>query len=317
MRALVIGADGFAGRWLVRHLLASGDAVTAVVGPQFRSSLDGPQRVEQADVRDVELLRRIVRESQPESVFNLAGVSNREEREDVDAAVGVSVIGSLNVLLACSGSSHSTRLVFVSTGYVYEASQEPVTEESELGPDSIYASAKLAAERMMATLARALGVELIVARPFNHIGPGQADSFLVPTVARKIAAVVLSGAPPVVSVADTSMMRDYSDVRDVVAAYRLLAERGAEGQVYNVASGTAVSVADLARMMAAAVGLEVEVRSDGAHERDGEPMVVAGNASRIRSLGWRPRYSLRDTLDEVMRLTLADRASKRAGLTAS
>ena len=317
MRALVIGADGFAGRWLVRHLVESGDVVTAAVGPRFRSPLDGPRRVEQVDVRDGGSVSRIVRELQPETVFNLAGVSNREEREDVDAAVGVSIIGSLNVLLACAETPRPSRLVFVSTGYVYQPSPDPLTEESELGPDSIYASAKLAAERMLATLAPALGVEVVIARPFNHIGPGQSDSFLVPTVARKIAAVVLSGAPPVVSVADRTMMRDYSDVRDVVAAYRVLADRGAQGQAYNVASGTAVSVADLAHTMAAAIGLEVEVRSDDGHRRDGEPTVVAGDAGRIRSLGWQPRYSLPVTLDEVMRLTLARLSTQGARLTAS
>jgi GDP-4-dehydro-6-deoxy-D-mannose reductase len=314
VRAFVIGADGFAGRWLVRHLTASGDEISAIVGPNFQPSsglADQVDPVGQVDIRDAGSVTALVKARAPDVVYNLAGISRQGDREDASEAVGVSVIGSVNVLLGCSRLSPAPRLVFVSTGYVYRAGSEPVDEEYPLGPDSMYAAAKLAAERALLTIAPAVGVDVIVARPFNHIGPGQSEGFLVPTLARQVAAAASDAGGNVIRVADPSVVRDFTDVRDVVAGYRIMAARGVAGAVYNVASGSGVSVADLARTMASVAGVDVRLEDTGVAPRPNDPRVLIGHARRLESLGWHRDYSLRATLEDVIRPYLSPAGSVR------
>lgn len=299
MRALVIGADGFAGRWLVDHLHASGDTVAAVVGPNFRPPLDKVDAVHQVDVRDGAALATVVTATGPEVVFYLAGVSRQGTRDDPSTAIGISVVGSLNCLLACSGVPGHTRLVYVSSGYVYRAGPQPLNEESPTQPGAVYAAAKLVAEDALLALGPDAGVDVVVARPFNHVGPGQSDAFLVPTLARQAVAAA-AGGDPVVRVANATVIRDFTDVRDVAAAYRILGERGAAGSVYNVATGVGISVEDLAHEVGRAAGVDVKVVAREAVAELGEPPTVIGDPRKLESLGWSRRFDLATTLRDVV-----------------
>jgi GDP-4-dehydro-6-deoxy-D-mannose reductase len=299
MRALVIGADGFAGRWLVRELRDAGASVVAAVGPSFRPPLEGVERIEQVDVRDGQRLEDVTEAAGPDVVYYLAGVSQQREREDVSAAIGVTVIGSTNALVACTRVSPRPRMLFVSTGYVYEAGPEPRSEDSPTRPDSLYAAAKLAAEHALLAIGPEVGVEVVVARPFNHIGPGQSDAFVVPTLARQVAALPPGGTGEI-TVADASVVRDFSDVRDVVAAYRLLAERGRSGEAYNVASGRGTAVEEIGRQLARLAGVDARIVSRDAPMAIASPSRIIGNADKLRSLGWQPRRALEATLKDIL-----------------
>jgi GDP-4-dehydro-6-deoxy-D-mannose reductase len=299
MRALVIGADGFAGRWLVDHLRASGDSVVALVGPRFRPPLDGVESIDKEDVRDGDAMATVVGTAQPEAVFYLAGISRQGERDDFSASIGVSVVGSMNALMACSRVSPRPRFLFVSTGYVYRPGPDPLNEDSSIEPDSIYAAGKLVAEHGLLEVAPHAGVDVVIARPFNHIGPGQSDAFLIPTLARHVAAAA-AGGDPEIRVADSSVVRDFTDVRDVVRGYRLVAERGVAGSVYNIASGHGVSVTQVAEVMAQETNTAIELVSEAAPRHE-EVSVLIGDASRLESLGWRREYQLRTTLADVLR----------------
>lgn len=298
MRALVIGADGFVGRWLVRHLLLSGDEVAALVGSRFRPPLDGAEVIGQVDVRDAEAVGAAVVTARPEVVFNLAGVSTAASRDDPSASIGVSVVGSMNILQACARLERPPRLLFVSTSYVYAGAPEPIGEDGELAPSMPYAAAKLAAERALQALGPGVGVEVVCARPFNHVGPGQAESFLVPSLVRQL--LSSAGEPVELTLADGSIVRDFSDVRDVAMAYRVIAIGGEAGSVYNVASGIGTSVAELAEGLGRAAGRDVRVRSTGASSRRGEPPVLVGRADRLRALGWTPEFDLDLTLADMV-----------------
>jgi GDP-4-dehydro-6-deoxy-D-mannose reductase len=300
VRALVVGADGFAGRWLLRHLRDVGDHVTAIVGPRFTPPLDGAENVLPVDVRDASGMANVFRATQPEAVLYLAGVTTRIDRDAADAALGVSVIGSLHALIASSALSPAPRLLFVSTCYVYGPSPGALSEDSVVEPPTVYAAAKLAAERALLTLGPALNVEVVVARPFNHTGPGQADSFLVPTLAKQISAAAARGVSADVRVEDASIVRDFTDVRDVVAAYRLLAERGESGAIYNVASGTGLSVEDLAHEIASVAGITARLQLIDHPPPVHEPPTMIGDAGRLEALGWRREYSLQSTLRDIM-----------------
>lgn len=298
MRALVIGADGFAGRWLVRHLLDAGDDVSAIVGPRFRPPLDRVDVIAQADVRDAPAIQASVSDARPDVLVNLAGVSAAASRDDPSASIGVSVVGSMNVLQACARLTPSPRVLFVSTSYVYAGGPTPIGEEAELAPWMAYAAAKLAAERALLTLGPSVGVEVVCARPFNHIGPGQAESFLVPSLVRQLFDATTD--PADLSLEDGTIVRDFSDVRDVAAAYRVIATRGEPGMVYNVASGVGTSVAELVERLGRLARRRVRVHSTGASTRHGEPRVLVGRADRLRALGWAPRYALDQTLTDML-----------------
>jgi GDP-4-dehydro-6-deoxy-D-mannose reductase len=308
MRALVIGADGFAGRWLLRHLRDSGDDVTALTGPNFRPPLDAADTALQVDIVDGPALRRAVADARPDVVFDLAGVSQAGTRDEPSAAIGVTVVGGMNALLACALVSPSPRLLFVSTGYVYRGGPAPLDEASPTDARAVYATAKLTAERALATLSPAVGVDVIVVRPFNHVGPGQHRSFLLPSLARQVAEAARGAGEPIVQVADASVVRDFSDVRDVATAYRLLAEHGEAGSIYNVASGRGIAVSEAARLLGEVAGVRVEVRETGNGRVDEEPILI-GDAGRLEALGWRRRFTLEQTLKDVMDEALAAAAA--------
>lgn len=311
MRALVVGADGFVGRWVLRHLRDAGDRSVALVGPRFKPPLDDADDVVQADVRDAASVHRAMTDAAPEVVIYLAGVTTRHDREAPDAAIGVSAIGSLNALVGCSQLTPSPRLLFVSTCYVYRASRDALSEDSPLAPDSLYAAAKLAAERALLTLGTAIGVEVVIARPFNHTGPGQVESFVVPTLASQIARIVSSGSQDMVSIEDPSIVRDFTDVRDVASAYRLLAVQGRAGEVYNVASGHGVSVGVVARKLEELAGIAIRIGGAEDPPPSQGPSTMIGDARRLESLGWRRKYPLEVTLSDMLQSYMAQERATR------
>ena len=297
MHALIIGADGFAGRWLVRHLSESHDSVDALVGPGFEPPLPGVARIENLDVRDLEGLARFVAASQPEAIYYLAGVSHQGGRDALPAAVGVSVIGCLNTLIAASSVPEPPRILYISTGLVYDVADRPLREDDPTAPHGLYAVAKLVGEEALTNLGPSGGVDVVIARAFNHIGPGQKQPFIVPFIASQIADVA-KGRTETIKVRSTQPVRDLSDVRDVVRAYRLLVTDAPPGSIHNVATGSGISIGDLIHTMLDIAGISARVESSETDD-DGPPSVV-GDPSKIKALGWDPQYSLRQTLTDVL-----------------
>ena len=183
MRALVIGADGFAGRWLIRHLAESGDSVIAGVGPNFVPPLPTIQKAISVDVQDARSVDAIVEQALPEITYYLAGITQRDRRDDIRASAAVSVSGSVHVLTSLNTYAPNSRLLFVSSGYVYGSSTRPQSEGAPAAPLDSYGAVKLATEEALQRLAPITSIELLIARPFNHIGPGQRGGFLIPSVA--------------------------------------------------------------------------------------------------------------------------------------
>ena len=297
MRALVIGADGFAGRWLTRHLIASGDSVVAGVGPGFAGTSPDADDVVAVDVRDAESLDAAVERARPNATYYLAGVSKRGTREALPAAVGVSLIGSAFAVTSLVRHAPGSRMLFVSSGYVYGSSREPQAESVAPAPTETYGAAKLAAESALWPLTRTAGIRLAVVRPFNHIGPGQPAGFLVPTVAGQLREIA-SGRQGELSVGAVDEVRDFSDVRDVVRAYRLLAVADEEG-TWNVASGVGRVIGDVIDLMIRLAGVRTEVVARPPTDSAG-PHDLVGDSTRLRGMGWAPEYSLEQTLQAVL-----------------
>lgn len=303
MRALVVGAGGFAGQWLVRHLTEEGDGVVAMT--HHPGDGEFPESVvrTEADVRDPSRIREIVHGARPEAVYYLAGVSAADERDREEAVIEVGVIGAINTLRACAGLEQRIRLVHVGSSHVYAApaDEQPLSEASLARPTTPYGAGKLAAESALLALGPALGVDVVAARPFNHAGPGQSRDFVIPALACQVAQIRDGRQPPTVTAGDPEAGRDFMDVRDVVRAYRLLATRGTAGEVYNVASGVATTVRDLVATLSRIAGLDdVVLERDPARLRS-EARMLIGDASKLRrATGWRPEVDLVTTLADVL-----------------
>ena len=288
MRAFVTGASGFVGGWLVAHLRAMGDEV-AELDPAI-------------DLGDSTELEAALKSFSPEVIYHLAafthvGRSWQEPKE----AFRVNALGTLDLLEATRSLTAWPRVLLVSSAEVYGRGEGvALTEDALLAPVTPYASSKIAAEYVSVQAHLGRGLEVVLARPFNHIGPGQNESFVVSGLARRVVEAERSGSPTI-AVGNLSPARDFTDVRDVVRAYRMLAEQGLAGSAYNVCSGKAVTIAEVLEELVALAKITIEPQVDQDLMRPVDVPILLGDASRLEKLtGWRPQIDLRTTLADVL-----------------
>jgi GDP-4-dehydro-6-deoxy-D-mannose reductase len=293
MRAVVTGGHGFAGTHLVAHLRALGDAATAM-------DRQGPEPV---DVTDAVRVRERIADIRPDVVFHLAAFTHVGESFDLaDEVQRVNVDGTVNVLAACRDAQVG-RVVVVGSSEEYgvtEALDAPLAESALVRPVSPYARSKARAEELALDAFAADGLPVVCVRPFSHTGPGQSPKFLVPALASRIVAAERD-EQDTVRVGNLDAVRDYSDVRDVVRAYRLLAERGEPGSIYNVCSGRGVALTEIADGLLARAQRPLQLVVDPELVRTTDVPVLVGDPSRLRAAtGWRAEIPLEQTLSDVL-----------------
>jgi len=216
--------------------------------------------------------------------------------------MGANAEGTLNVLLGCADAGVH-RVIAISSADIYgvvHESELPITEQSDLRPVSPYAASKVAADflALQAWLGRHQPV--IRVRAFNHLGPGQTTKFVAPAIAERVARNELEGGD-VIPVGNLSPRRDFTDVRDVVRAYRMLAERGTPGEAYNVCSGNPVAIRELAEQLVSLASHPMKLQVDPALERPVDVPVLCGDASKLRAaVGWAPEIPLAQTLADLL-----------------
>lgn len=292
MRALITGAGGFVGHHLQRHLEESGDDVVVT----DRSS-DG------VDILDAAALLDLFRRVRPEAVYHLAGASDVGGSWNTpQATFRANAEGTLNVLWAAR-EADAQRVLTVGSADIYgkvTPDDLPITEDLALRPVSPYAASKVAADYVALQAHLGHGQHVVRARPFNHLGPGQTDKFVAPALAGRVAQNERSGES-VVKVGNLSPKRDFTDVRDVVRAYRLLVESGTSGEVYNVCSGRAIAVQELAEQFIAMATIPMGLEADPDLQRPVDIPVLLGDNSRLRSdTGWAPEIPLEQTLADLL-----------------
>ncbi|MGZ3274235.1 MAG: GDP-mannose 4,6-dehydratase [Caulobacteraceae bacterium] len=298
-RVLVTGADGFVGRRLTAAMAERRPnwIVTAAGGPQGPGGLD---------VVDPDAVTAMVERARPDVVVHLAAVAAvTDSVRDPRHTWRVNMDGVLNLVLALQARAPDAHLLFVSSAEVYGESLNTaaaVDEQALLQPVNPYAASKAAADILVRQSA-ACGLSATVARPFNHIGPGQSEAFVAPNFAAQVARIEQGRQAPVISVGALDDERDFLDVGDVVDAYLLMLDRRAElgrGTVLNVASGAPVRIGDILERFLSLSRVRIEVKVDPDRLRPSVVKRVAGDASRLRALGWAPRVSLADTLAAVL-----------------
>jgi GDP-4-dehydro-6-deoxy-D-mannose reductase len=290
VKALVTGAQGFVGRHLVVHLGECGDDVVGID--------------HECDVTDEASMREVLQRTRPDAIYHLAALSHVGSSwlQQVEFT-RVNVLGTRNVLERAREHVPDAVVVVVSSANVYGVVRPddlPLVESFRLAPSDPYASSKVGAELVALDAVSNGGSRVVIARPFNHIGPGQSDMFVVPAIVNRLLESLEDGSDEIV-VGDLTTRRDFCDVRDVVRAYRLLVEHGVSGEAYNIASGRDVSLQDIADQLVATIAPHVRLVRDEELLRPAEIPVLRGSYEKLRAqTGWEPRIPLRQSLSDVV-----------------
>jgi GDP-4-dehydro-6-deoxy-D-mannose reductase len=305
MRVLVTGANGFVGRHLVRELSAGGHR-PILLDRQPEPFCVGLDYV-QGDILDGEGLRSALAAWKPDGCIHLAGIAFVPAADRAPAeAFRVNAVGTLQVLEAFRRHDPDSRVLCVSTAHVYGLPGQPglpIAEVHPLSPHTLYGASKAAADQGTLLFARRHGFAAFTARPSNHLGPGQAETFAAAAFAAQAAAIRRGDHEPVMRVGNLDSRREFLDVRDVVSAYRLLLEAATPGEAYNVGTGALLPVRELLDLMCAEAGIRPRLEVDPKLFRatDDGPLLACDKIRR--AVDWAPTLSLRTTVADILRET--------------
>ena len=294
MRALVTGINGFVGQHLKTQLIARDWEVFGLsVEPPFS------EKLWKCDLLDTPLLMTVMRKILPDVVFHLAGISSiKLSWEQPELTMRVNHDGTDSLYRVLTSLVKHVTVVLVSSAEVYGIQPRfPITELDPPHPSNPYAKSKMAAEKLSLDYP---SIRTIITRSFPHIGPGQRPGFVVPDVAQQIVAIE-RGTETELLIGNTEAQRDFTDVRDVVNAYILLAERGVTGQTYNVCSNVAYPISEVVNLLVAKATAPVTVRKDPSRMRPSDIPILQGDNTKLRlATGWVPRIPLGQTITDVL-----------------
>lgn len=306
-KALIIGAEGFVGRHLIARLRADGwaVAVTKLANESASGMSEENIPVCDLDILDADATRALLSEIEPDCVFHLAAQSSVAlSWKEPTLTVDINVKGVVHVLEAARAMKQPARVLLIGSSEEYGAvrpAQLPVNEETPLRPGNIYAATKAAQDMIGAIYAEAYGMDILMIRAFNHIGPGQSSAFVVGDFCLQAARIEAGLQEPVIRVGNLSARRDFTDVRDVVRAYSLLAQRGEGGLAYNVGSGHALSIQSILETILRATRADIRVERDASRFRPVDVPLVEADITRLRqATGWRPEISIEATIADTL-----------------
>lgn len=319
MRSLVTGGNGFVGRYVIARLVEGGDEVHGTTldevaeGRLGRISGDEPERraLETAtwhrvDVLDKDGIEDVAAAVEPERVFHLAGFSSGARAwTRATEALRVNAQGTLNLLdVLAESAGPSPTVVVAGSADVYSiGSRAPLDEEAPPGPRTPYGASKAAQEIVALAVGRSADMDVRVARLFPLVGPGQAETFVVPSFSRQAARIAEGRAEPVMRVGNLDVERDLTDVRDGADALVRIADVEApRHRTYNVCSGEGVAIGEVLSWILAEAGIDPTIETDSERVRPDEPRRVVGSARRLEAeTGWRVERDVREAVADTYR----------------
>lgn len=305
MKALIIGAAGFVGRYLADHLQRDcGWSVSVTKLAQETFTMDGVE-VHSLDILDADAVLSLLQEEKPDYIFHLAAQSSVAlSWKQPGLTVDVNVKGCVHVLDAVRQLEPMPRVLLIGSGEEYghvRGEEIPLSEENALRPGNIYAATKACQNMLGKIYADAYRMPVMMVRAFNHIGPGQAPMFVVSDFCKQVAEIEAGKREPVMRVGNLTAQREFTDVRDIVRAYALLIQKGRDGETYNVGSGHAVCIQHILDQIVALSDADICVEVDPAKLRPVDvPMIEADIRKLTEVTGWKPQIALADTLREVL-----------------
>ena len=306
MRSLITGVFGFVGKYLASHLADNGDHV---LGTYCYEEPPTDNKFETAilDITDIKQCRDVINSFKPEVVYHLAGMSFVPDCEaDFNKALNVNVGGTHNIFRSAFELKLPVTVALISSFEVYgriTPADLPVNENVPLRPANNYSMTKAMAELVAKKFSRpwygeGSSIDALILRPANHIGPGQRDDFVASNFAHQLARIKLGKAPPFIWVGNLEAKRDFTDVRDIVRAYRLAALRGSG--IYNLCSGRAVTIQTILETLIEISGIQVKIEQDPARMRPSDIREIYGDCHKARDeLVWQHEIPLKKSLEDL------------------
>lgn len=303
MKYLVTGASGFAGTYLIRQLKEAGHDVVGMVRRGGTLRREGVPEVI-ADLRNQAAVNRAVEETAPEGIFHLAApeTSVGQSWAEPETTLDANLVTTINLLGAVRRQPSSPQILFVSSSEVLGSVPEadlPADESRSVHPENPYALSKALDEEMCHFYEARFGLRIVVVRSFNYLGPGQRAQFVIPRFATEIARLEKAGGGQL-AVGNLLARRDFTDVRDMVAAYTMALQQGKPGEIYHAGSGQDYSIEELLGRLLKLATATIEVVSDPALFRPTDIPVTRCDNTKLQALGWAPHIPLEQTLGDIL-----------------
>ena len=309
-RVLITGGSGFVGQWLCKLMLEHGSTVFAggLEGQPSTGVLDPAERDAihwiPLDTASRDSVGRAVLDAAPDEVVHLAAIAFPPDANAVpDRTYDINALGAVRLLHALSaGGTSSARVLIVGSAEQYGAhprAECPLPETAELRPITAYAGSKAAQETIALQVARNSRLAVMCTRSFNHSGAGHGQSYLLPSLVRRVSQLPKSGGSLLMG--NLTPVRDYLHVADVVRAYALLLQRGEPGEIYNVCTGHGTTVKELAERVLQRLGVSATIVEDPALVRPSDIPILVGDSAKLqRATGWQPEHTINDIIDDLI-----------------
>lgn len=299
-RVLIFGAGGFVGSYLCKEFLNNGYKVSGTDKGEG-SALPSEVDFYRTDLMQANEVEKLIGQIQPDIIVNLAAISSVGASWNMpQTTMAINVIGALNIMEAARKSEQKPRILFVGSSEEYVISENPLDENTQLNANNPYGISKVTQEQFAKLYREQYGLKIYCVRPFNHTGIGQRDSFVLPSFCKQVAEIDKSGKDGKIQVGNLKVKRDFSHVKDVVRAYRMIVESDNCNQIYNVGSGNAYSLEDMLTYIIGLSDQNIEIEVDQNRIRPTDQPVICCDRSLIgKELGWKPQYDVYDALKEM------------------
>lgn len=299
-RVLIFGAGGFVGSYLCKEFLNNGYKVSGTDKGEG-SALPSEVDFYRTDLMQANEVEKLIGQIQPDIIVNLAAISSVGDSWNMpQTTMAINVIGALNIMEAARKSEQKPRILFVGSSEEYVISENPLDENTQLNANNPYGISKVTQEQFAKLYREQYGLKIYCVRPFNHTGIGQRDSFVLPSFCKQVAEIDKSGKDGKIQVGNLKVKRDFSHVKDVVRAYRMIVESDNCNQIYNVGSGNAYSLEDMLTYIIGLSNRHIEIEVDQNRIRPTDQPVICCDRSLIgKELGWEPQYNVYDALREM------------------
>ena len=300
-KVLIFGVGGFVGSYLSQEFIDHG---YKVFGTDKVQSAMIPGEVDfcESDLMKTDEVEGLVNRIQPEIIVNLAAISSVGASWSIpQTTMQVNVVGALNIMEAARKSEFKPKILFVGSSEEYVISDFPMNEDLQLNASNPYGISKVTQEQFAKLYREQYGLKIYCVRPFNHTGVGQGDSFVLPSFCKQVAEIEKSGKPGIIKVGNLIAKRDFSHVKDIVRAYRMIVESDNCDLTYNVGSGNAYSLEEMLQYIVGLSSQKIEIEIDPSRFRPTDQSVICCDYNLIKTeLGWEPQYSVFDALKEML-----------------
>ena len=310
-KALITGITGFAGSFLAEHLVSTGKY--EVSGTYlFEESLRNVDAVKsslnllKADLSDGEKVSEIVKKTSPSIIFHLAALTSPADSFKSPTETLMNNISlQINLLEAVRKYNLlKTKILVISSADIYGLVKKenlPIDEQTPMTPTSPYSVSKIAQDFLGLTYFLSYKLKIVRMRPFNHIGPRQSPNFVVSTFAKQIAEIEKNKREPILHAGNLDTKRDFTNVKDIVRAYALAVEKGVDGEVYNIGTGTSHKISDILNRLVSMSSKNIEIKKEKSLFRPSDNPELLCNADKFRKLtDWKPEISIDETLKDTL-----------------